>query len=63
VYVELKVIICVTFSCHRYKPYHIGVEYKKIYNTVSLMKIGKTTGCHCSHWAPDDRRENARNML
>jgi hypothetical protein len=24
---------------------------------------GKTTGCHCIHWAPDDGRENARNML
>jgi hypothetical protein len=24
---------------------------------------GKTSGCHCSHWAPDDGRENARNML
>jgi hypothetical protein len=24
---------------------------------------GKTRGCHCSHWAPDDGRENARNML
>jgi hypothetical protein len=24
---------------------------------------GKTRGYHCSHWAPDDRRENARNML
>ena len=24
---------------------------------------GKTGGCHCSHWAPDDGRENARNML
>ena len=24
---------------------------------------GKTRGCHCSHWAPDDERENARNML
>ena len=23
----------------------------------------KTRGCHCSHWAPDDWRENARNML
>jgi len=22
----------------------------------------KTRGCHCSHWAPDDGRENARNM-
>jgi hypothetical protein len=21
---------------------------------------GKTRGCHCSHWAPDDGRENAR---
>jgi hypothetical protein len=20
-------------------------------------------GCHCSHWAPDDEWENARNML
>jgi hypothetical protein len=24
---------------------------------------GKTRGCHCSHWAPDDGRENAWNML
>jgi hypothetical protein len=24
---------------------------------------GKTRGCHCSHWAPDDGRENTRNML
>jgi len=23
----------------------------------------RTRGCHCSHWAPDDGRENARNML
>jgi hypothetical protein len=24
---------------------------------------GKTRGCHCSHWTPDDGRENAQNML
>jgi hypothetical protein len=24
---------------------------------------GKTRGCHCSHWAPDDGRENARNVM
>jgi hypothetical protein len=24
---------------------------------------GKTRGCHCSHWSPDDGRDNARNML
>jgi hypothetical protein len=24
---------------------------------------GKTRGCHCSHWAPDDGRENAQIML
>jgi len=23
----------------------------------------KIRGCHCSHWAPDDGRGNARNML
>jgi hypothetical protein len=23
---------------------------------------GKTRGCHCSHWAPDDGCENTRNM-
>jgi hypothetical protein len=23
----------------------------------------KTRGCHCSYWAPDDGRGNARNML
>jgi len=23
----------------------------------------KTRGYYCSHWAPDDGRENARNML
>jgi hypothetical protein len=29
----------------------------------SLQYEGKTRGCHCSHWAPDDGRKNARNML
>jgi hypothetical protein len=24
---------------------------------------GKTRGCYCSHWAPDDGWENAQNML
>jgi hypothetical protein len=24
---------------------------------------GKTRGCYCSRWAPDDGRKNARNML
>ena len=24
---------------------------------------GKTISCHCSHWAPDDGRENSRNIL
>jgi len=24
---------------------------------------GKIRGCHWSHWAPDDGRENARNTL
>jgi hypothetical protein len=24
---------------------------------------GKTRDCHCSHWAPDDGRENAQNVL
>jgi len=24
---------------------------------------GKTRGCYCSCWAPDDGREDARNML
>jgi len=24
---------------------------------------GKTRGCHCSHWAPEDGRENTQNML
>jgi len=24
---------------------------------------GKTRGCYCSRWAPDDGREDARNML
>ena len=28
-----------------------------------LFKTGKTRGCHCSHRAPDDGREKARNML
>jgi hypothetical protein len=23
---------------------------------------GKPRGCHCSHWAPEDGRKNARNM-
>jgi hypothetical protein len=24
---------------------------------------GKTRSCHCSHWSPDNGRENARNLL
>jgi hypothetical protein len=34
-------------------------------NTARLSPryVGKTRGCHCSHWAPDDGRENARSML
>jgi len=24
---------------------------------------GKTRGCYCSCWAPDDGREDARNMF
>jgi hypothetical protein len=34
-------------------------------NTARLSQRykGKTRGCHCSHWAPDDGWENARNML
>jgi hypothetical protein len=30
---------------------------------LSLRYEGKTRGCHCSHWTPDDERKNARNML
>jgi len=30
---------------------------------LSLRYEGKTRGCHCSHLAHDDGRENARNML
>jgi hypothetical protein len=34
-------------------------------NTARLSPryAGKTRGCHCSHSAPDDERENAQNML
>jgi len=34
-------------------------------NTVRLSPRyeSKTRGCRCSHWAPDDRRGNARNMF
>jgi hypothetical protein len=34
-------------------------------NTAGLSSRyeGKTRGCHSRHWAPDDGRENARNML
>jgi len=30
---------------------------------LTFVYEGKTRGCHCSHWAPDDGRKNARNML
>jgi hypothetical protein len=30
---------------------------------LSPRYAGKTRGCHCSHWAPDVVREDARNML
>jgi hypothetical protein len=30
---------------------------------LSLRQEGKTRGCHCSHWAADDGRGKARNIL
>jgi hypothetical protein len=30
---------------------------------ISPRYEGKIRGCHCSHWAPDNGRENARNLL
>jgi hypothetical protein len=30
---------------------------------LSSRSSGKTRGCYCSCWAPDDRREDARNTL
>jgi hypothetical protein len=30
---------------------------------LSPLYKGKTRSCRCSHWAPDDGRENARNVL
>jgi hypothetical protein len=30
---------------------------------LSSLYKGKTRGCHCSHWAPDDGRENARKHV
>ena len=34
-------------------------------NTAQLLPRyeGKTIGCYCRYWAPDDGRENFRNML
>jgi hypothetical protein len=29
---------------------------------LSPRNEGKTRGCYCSHWPPDDGWENARNM-
>jgi len=35
----------------------------KLQQNISYENRYKTRGCHCSHWAPDDGREKARNML
>ena len=37
--------------------------YLRIVVIVVLRSWSGRLGCHCSHWAPDDGRENARNML
>jgi hypothetical protein len=53
------------------------VNYSDVYLQLNIFRAGPTTntarlspryegkprGCHSSHWAPDDGRENARNML
>jgi len=43
----------------------IGYITSPTTNTARLLPRyeGKTRGCYCSHWVPDDGRENARNML
>jgi len=35
----------------------------KLFVRLSPRYEGKTRGCYCSRWAPDDGRENARNIL
>jgi hypothetical protein len=41
----------------------VGPSGPNITTTVTTIQRGKTRSCHCSHWATDDGRENARNML
>ena len=59
-------------SWRLFTPQHVSGVFPTT-NTARLSPRyeGKTRGCHCSHWAPDDGRENApddgrenaRNML
>jgi len=45
----------------------ITTLYMCMFRAISCSSSGDQTvltrGCHCSHWASDDGRENARNML
>jgi len=47
------------FSAHHQEPAGLTTNTARL----SPWYEGKTRGWHCSHWAPDDGRKNARNML
>jgi len=56
-------------SCFNTEMYQLGHSSGRpadpTTNTARLSPRyqGKIRGCHCSHWAPDDGRENAQKML
>jgi len=49
----------------RFTAHHQEVLAGPTTNTARLSPRyeGKTRGCHCIHWAPDDGRSVAQNML
>ena len=52
----LRIVVTVVLFSWSGRPARTGKQLPPRSN-------GKPRGCHCSRWAPDDRREDARNML
>jgi hypothetical protein len=60
-----KLLCCVWRQNPQFKYKWSGRPAGPTTNTARLSQRyeSKTRSCHCCHWAPDDAREDARNML
>jgi hypothetical protein len=58
----LRVICAITRDCGKPTRQLRGLILN-CRNQLRKVEVPNIRGCHCSHWAPDDGRENARNLL